>query len=130
MKAGPVYAHNSSICGHSKELSSDESFCLQLQVQYNQIEGKKIPNPVHLIINLAYRLKMHHNRNMYLQARLDTCAAVNIILVSIYCLVFKDPEMQKLAPCPLQIGTYTADTVKIVGSCTFYVVHSDSKKLV
>ena len=52
------------------------------------------------------------------------------MLVSMYCLVFKDPEMQKLAPCKLQIGTYTADTVKIVGYCTFYVVHPDSKKLV
>ena len=56
-KAGPVYAHDSSIYGHSKESSSNESFCLQLQVQCNQVEGKKIPNPVHLITNLAYRLK-------------------------------------------------------------------------
>ena len=72
LKAGPVYAHESSICGHSTESSSDESFCLQLQVQCNQIEGKKIPHPVHLITNLAYRLKLHHNRNMYTWARLDT----------------------------------------------------------
>ena len=53
LKVGPRYAHNSSICSHSKESSSDESFCLQLQVQCNQVEDKKIPNPVHLIINLA-----------------------------------------------------------------------------
>ena len=37
---------------------------------------KKIPNPIHLITNLAYRLKLHHNRNMYLHARLDTCADI------------------------------------------------------
>ena len=30
----------------------------------------------------------------------------------------------------MQIGTYTADTVKILGSCTFYVVHPNSKKLI
>ena len=52
------------------------------------------------------------------------------MLASVYCLVFKDPKMNKLAPCKLQIGTYTADTVKIVGSCTLYIVHPDSKKLV
>ena len=52
------------------------------------------------------------------------------MLASVYHLVFKDPEMKKLAPCKLQIGTYMADTVKIVESCTFYVVHPDSKKLV
>ena len=125
-----MYVHNSSICGHCEELSTDESFYLQLQVQHNQVEGKKIPNPVHLINNLAYRLKLHHNRHMHLQARLDTCADVNIMLASMYHLVFKDPEMQKLVPCKLQIGTYTADTVKIVGSCTFNVVHPYNTKLV
>ena len=30
LKACPVYVQDSSICGHSKESSSDESFCLQL----------------------------------------------------------------------------------------------------
>ena len=49
---------------------------------------------------------------------------------SVYCLVFKDPKMKKLAPCRLQIGTYTADTLKIIGSCTFYVLHPDSEKLI
>ena len=48
---------------------------------------------------------------------------------SVYCLIFKDPEMKKLVPCQLQIGTYTADTLKIVGSCAFYVVHPDSTNL-
>ena len=67
---------------------------------------------------------------MYLQARLDTCADVNIIPASVYHLIFKDPEMKKITPCKMQIGIYTADTVIIVGSCTFYVVHPDSKKLV
>ena len=33
LNAGPVYVQDSSVCSHSKESSSDESFCLQLQVQ-------------------------------------------------------------------------------------------------
>ena len=37
--------------------------------------------------------------------------------------------MKKLAPSKLEIGTYTTDTVKIVGSCMFYLVHPDTKKL-
>ena len=48
---------------------------------------------------------------------------------SMYRLVFKDPEMKKLAPSSLEIGTYTTDTVKIVGSCMFCLVHPDTKKL-
>ena len=48
---------------------------------------------------------------------------------SMYSLIFKDPEMKKLAPSELEFGTYITDTVKIVGSFRFYLVHPDSKKL-
>ena len=89
-----------------------------------------VPRPTHLITNLAYRLKSHHIRNLYLRARLDTCADVNLIPASMYQLVFNDAKMQKLAPSKLQVGTYTSDTVKIVGCCTFYHVHPDTKKLI
>ena len=44
-------------------------------------------------------------------------------------LVFNDQELKKLAPSILEIGTYTADTVKIVGSCLFYLDHPDTKRL-
>ena len=37
--------------------------------------------------------------------------------------------MEKLVPNRLQKGTYTNDTVKIVGTCTLYLVHLDTKKL-
>ena len=60
----PIYAQGSANHSYSKESSSDESFCLQLQAQSNHAEGKQIPNPVHLIMSLAYHLKPHHTRNM------------------------------------------------------------------
>ena len=50
------------------------------------------------------------------------------MLASVYKLVFNDLELKKLAPSNLEIGTYTTDTVKIVGSCLFYLVHLDTKK--
>ena len=43
--------------------------------------------------------------------------------------MFNDPELKKLAPSDLEIGTYTTNAVKIVGSCLFYMVHPDTKKL-
>ena len=49
---------------------------------------------------------------------------------NIYKMVFQDPSMKKLAPSNLEFGTYTTDTVKIVGSCVSYLVHLDTKKLV
>ena len=67
--------------------------------------------------------------NQYLKARLDTCANVKIMPASVNKLVFHDPELQKLAPSKLEIDTYTTDTVKVVGSCIFYLVHPATKHL-
>ena len=46
-----------------------------------------------------------------------------------YSLLFKDPELKKLEPSNMEIGTYTTDTVKIVDSWKFYLVHLDIEKL-
>ena len=48
---------------------------------------------------------------------------------SVYRLVFKDPELKKLAPSTIEIRTYTTDTLRIAGSWIFYLVHPDTKKL-
>ena len=60
---------------------------------------------------------------------MDNCADVNIMPASVYKLVFSDPELKKLAPSTLEIGTYSTDRVKIVGSCLFYLIHYDTKRL-
>ena len=109
---------------------TEDSFCLQVKIKHKQDKEQKVPRPTHLITNLAYRLKPHHTRNFYLRARLDTCADVNLMPASMHQLVFNDAKMQKLAPSKLQVGTYTTDTDKIVGSCIFYLVHPDTKKLI
>ena len=48
---------------------------------------------------------------------------------SAYNLVFNVPELKKLAHSTFETGTYTTDTVKIVGSCLYYLVYTDAKKL-
>ena len=126
LKAGTIHAHDSN----EEVDSSDDSFCLQLKIQCAQAHHKKTPKPACLITNLAYRLKQHENRNLYLRARLDTCADVNIMPASVYKLVFRDPNLEKLAPNKMQIGTYINDTVNIVGTFTPYLVHLDTKKLI
>ena len=122
---------DNSICGHSGDLTScHECFCLQVQVQNIQADTT-LPTPHYLITNLEYRLKPHH-KSQFLRARLglDTCADVNIMPVSIYKLVFQDPDCIKLAPSSkLEIGTYTTDKIKVVGFCILYVVHPDTQCL-
>ena len=45
-------------------------------------------------------------------------------------LVYRDPNLEKLAPNKMQIGMYTNDTVKIVGMYKLYLVHLDTKRLI
>ena len=129
-----VYVQVDSICDQSNNLtSSNESFCLQVKIQCTQA-NTKFSTPHHLSTNLAYRLQVEnltkeHKINQYLRARLDICADVNIMSASVYKLVFKDPDCKKLAPSKLNIGIYIMDTVKLVGSCMFYLEHPDTKHL-
>ena len=60
---------------------------------------------------------------------MDTYTDVNIMPASVLKLVFNDPDLKKLAPSTLEIGTYTTDTMKIIGSCLFYLGYPDTKKL-
>ena len=80
--------------------------------------------------HFSLQAKQHENRNLYLRARLHTCTDVNLMPVSMYKLVFRDPNLEKLAPNKMQIEICTNDTVKIVGTCKLYLVHLDTKKLV
>ena len=80
--------------------------------------------------NLAYHLQEHHKRNQYLWARLDMCADVNLMPMTVYCLMFKDPGLRKLTPSNMEIETYTSNVVKIIGMCYFYLVHPESKQLI
>ena len=65
-----------------------------------------------------------------MRARLGTCTDVNIMPASVYKLVYRDPNLEKLAPNKMQIRTYTSDTVKIVGTYKLYLVHLYTKRLI
>ena len=103
-------------------------FLSQVKIQHTQASSK-IPITYHLSTSFAYKLKLHHKRNQYLRARLNTCANVNIMPINVYKLLFQDPDLKKLSPSKLDIGTYTTDAVKLVGSCVFYFIHQDTKHL-
>ena len=83
LTASTIQAYDSQ----SGSEGSDNSFCLQLQVKCVQAQNKVDERPPCLITNLLYRLKMHEIRNLYLQARLDTCGDINIMPASVYKLV-------------------------------------------
>ena len=108
--------------------SAGDSFCLQIKVQRQNKKTQPPSNTTHLITNIAYKLKPHYTRNKYLWAWIDTGTEVNLMPVSIYKLIYQDNDLQKLSPCNLKIGTYTADTINIIGNTVIYLIHPDSKQ--
>ena len=127
---GALYTHQDGYNNVSDESHTDKSFCLQMKVQKTQFSHPQVPKPVYLMANLVYHLQMHHKQNQHLHARLDMCADVNLMLVAVYQLMFKDPNLKKLTPSTMEIETYTNDIVKIIGTCQFYLLHLESKELI
>ena len=100
-----------------------------MKIKWQQDGVQKVLRPTHLITNITYWLKQHHTRNQYLRARINTCADVNLMPVSVYRLIYHDHDLTKLTLSWLKIRTCMADTVKILGTCVIYLVHPDSKKM-
>ena len=97
LTSGRLSTQSNSICSHSSDNSSSvESFYLQMKVQAKQANAK-YPTPQHLFTNLEFKVKPHKKKTKFLQARIDTCADVNIMPCSAYQLLFKDPDCTKLA---------------------------------
>ena len=96
--------------------SSEDSFCLQMKVKNKQTEDNCSEVP-HLVTNLEYKLKPHRRRTKFLRARIDTCSNVNVIPVSMYHMMYKDPDFAKLAPSKKNgIYTYTTEKIPVIGS--------------
>ena len=101
-----------------------------MKIHKSQVSHPEVPKPVYLMANLAYHLEEHHKRNQYLRARLDMCADVNLMPKAVYSLMVRDPGLRNLTPSNMEIETYRNEVVKIIGTCYFYLVHSESKQLI
>ena len=91
--------------------SSEDSFYLQMKVKNKQAEDNH-SEVQHLVTNLEYKLKPHRRRFKFLRARIDTWSNVYVMPVSVYPVMYKDPDCTKLAPSKKN-GIYTYTTVKI-----------------
>ena len=129
MKLWPMYTKDplSSQWCYS---SNKDSFCLQLKVQSSNQAETKLVAPQHLVTNLEYVLELHKKRTKFLRARIDNCANVNILPVSIYRVLYKDPNWDMLVPSSKDgISTYTAEKIQVLGSCDLFVVHPETRCL-
>ena len=107
--------------------SSVDSFCLQMQTKSMQAE-KKCLDVQYLVTNLEYKLKPHSRRTKFLMARIDTCSNVKVMPVSVYHVMYKDPDCAKLAPSKKNgIYTYITEKIPVIGSCELFVLHPNTK---
>ena len=115
MTCGRLSTHESSISGQSSDspFSEEEPYCLQMKVQ-DKKANTSVPVPKHLVTNLEFKFKPHKRKTKFLRARVDTCADVNLMPVSIYKKLFKDEDCTQIAPSNLQLATYTNKKVKII----------------
>ena len=69
-------------------------------------------------------------QNKFLRVKLDTCADVNIMPVSVYKLVFQNQDCEKLvSSSKLEISTYITNKIKVIWSCILFAVHPDTQCL-
>ena len=65
-----------------------------------------------------------------MRARIDTCANVNLIPISVYKLLYKEFDCVKLPPSSKDtISIYTTEKINVLGSCGLFVLHPDTKCL-
>ena len=74
-------------------------------------------------------MQLHKRKTKFLRARVDTCADINLMPLSIYQKLFKNTDFTQIEPSNLQLGTYTNKRVKIIGSCHLYIMHPDTRCL-
>ena len=107
--------------------SSEDSFCLQMKVKHKQADNN-CSDVQHLVTNLKYKLKPHRRRTKFLRARIDTYSNVNVMPVSAYQVMYKDPVCAKLAPSKKNgMYTYTTKKIPAIGSWELFVIHPDTK---
>ena len=107
--------------------ASEDWFYLQMQIKSMQAE-EKYCEPQHLVTNLQYKLKPNRKRTKLLRAKIDTCSNINMMPVSVYKLLYKDPDCTKIAPSKKNgIYTYTNEKIPVIGSCELFVLHPDTK---
>ena len=129
LKLGSMYAKD-PLSGQSCYSSEENSFCLQLKVQSSNQAETRCVTPQHLVTNQEYVLEPHQKRTKFLRPRIDICTNVNILPISVYRVLYKDPDCDILVPSNKDgISTYTAEKIQVLGSCDLLVVHPETRCL-
>ena len=83
-----------------------------------------------LMAELAYTAKAHTYHSKKLRMHVGTAADVNVMPISVYRMVFQDPNLKSLKSTNMTLGVYTNSEIPVLCKCTLYLRHPETKKYI
>ena len=108
---------------------------IKVCAKVNQVKEPQEPEPPVdkkiVMVTIPYAKTLNEETKDCLRMRVDTCADINIMPLSIYQTIFDDVKKQKLLPTGIQVTTYNDSILDLIGRCTLYLQHPNNhEKLV
>ena len=76
-----------------------------------------------VMVTIPYTRNLNGEFKDCLRMRVDTCADINTMPLSVYQTIFDDPKKEKLMLTGIQVTTYNDSTLDLLGRCTLYLQH-------
>ena len=68
-----------------------------------------------VMVTVPYARNQNKEAKDCLRMRVDTCAGINIMPLSMYQTIFNNPTKKKLLPTGIQVTTYNDSTLDLIG---------------
>ena len=98
---------------------------IKVCARVNQVKEPQEPEPPVdkkiVMVTIPYAKTLKAEAKDCLRMRVDTCADINIMPLSVYQTIFDDVKKQKLLPTGIQVTTYNDSTLDLIGRCTLYL---------
>ena len=103
---------------------------IKVCAKVNQVKEPQEPEPPVdkkiVMVTIPYAKTPNEETKNCLRMRVDTCADINIMPLSVYQTIFDDIKKQKLLPTGIQVTTYNDSTLDLIGRCTLYLQHPNT----
>ena len=100
---------------------------IKVCAKVNQVKEPREP-PVDkkiVMVTIPYAKTQDEAAKDCLRMRVDTCADINIMPLSVYQTIFEDPKKERLLPTGIQVTTYNDSTLDLIGRCPLYLQHPE-----
>ena len=100
---------------------------IKVCAKINQVKEPQEPEPPVdkkiVMVTVPYAKSEDEEAKDCLRMRVDTCADINIMPLSVYQTIFNDLKKEKLLPTGIQVTTYNDSTLDLIGRCMLYLQH-------